>query len=279
VDNYVEKRVENRRFSAKVAFRDTLLAMDCPKAAVFDLDDTLAESFKPPRPEMTARLKQVLEIMPVAIMTGRDFARIEPNFLPDLVENSRTDRFFLFTESTTLCFQYSGSAWTETYAFKLTDEERAIIRAAIEQSVEETHVLDGLPCFGDRILEKHAQTAYAMLGIQVPSELKYTWDPGNVRRKLLQTAVAQKLPDFEVLLGGATSIDVTKKGMEKSYGVRWLSEKLGIPPQEMLYIGDALTEGGNDFVVIPTGIQTRQTIGPEETLGIIDELLASCSAK
>jgi hypothetical protein len=42
----------------------------------------------------------------------------------------------------------------------------------------------------------------------------------------------------------------------------------------MLYIGDALFPGGNDEVVKETGIETRQTSGPEETARIIRELLA-----
>ena len=81
------------------------------------------------------------------------------------------------------------------------------------------------------------------------------------------------MPDVEVLIGGMTTIDVTKKGIDKSYGVLWLSKHLNIPVAEMLYVGDALYPGGNDAVVIPTGIQTHITSGPGETTLIIDRLL------
>jgi phosphomannomutase len=251
--------------------------MECPRAAVFDLDDTLAESFEAPRPEMIGRLKRLLDAMPVAIITGRDFGRIEPGFLPELVAKSRTDRLFVFAESSTICCMWNSGAWTEIYGFELTPAERAAIREGLEASIVETHILDGLPRFGEQFVEKRAQTAFAMLGLGVPTDLKYSWDPGNEKRETLRQAVAEKLPDFEVLLGGATSIDVTKKGMNKSYGIRWLSERLDIPPSEMCYVGDALFEGGNDFVVIPTGIVTRSVSGPKETLHVIDELLAACS--
>jgi hypothetical protein len=45
----------------------------------------------------------------------------------------------------------------------------------------------------------------------------------------------------------------------------------------MLYVGDALYPGGNDEVVILTGVQTRAVANPTETETIIDEILAACS--
>jgi len=82
------------------------------------------------------------------------------------------------------------------------------------------------------------------------------------------------VPDVEVRIGGMTTIDITKKGISKAYGVTWLSKHLDIPTSKMLYIGDALYPGGNDEVVIPTGIQTRSTSGPAETEKILEELVA-----
>ncbi len=249
--------------------------MNRPKACLFDLDETLAESFKPPKPEMTAKVKKLLDFVPVGVITGRTFSWIEPDFLPHLVDSRNIDHLYIFPESSTQCFQWNGSAWNELYAFAIGEVERTRIRKAIEDSVEETGTLKDLPQFGSRFLDKTAMISFACLGYQVPSDMKYTWDPGNKRRKILQAAISQKLPDLEVALGGATTIDVTERGQNKTRGVVWLSEHLRIPPQEMFYVGDALYEGGNDQVVISTGIQTKQTSGPEETLSILDGLLAS----
>jgi hypothetical protein len=38
-------------------------------------------------------------------------------------------------------------------------------------------------------------------------------------------------------MGGATSIDVTKPGIDKAYGIRKLRDVLGISLQEMIYVG------------------------------------------
>lgn len=249
--------------------------MERPRAALFDLDETLAESFKPPQPEMIVRLKKLLDVVPVAVITGRTFSWIEPDFLPRMIDSPHIDRFYVFPESSTQCFQWTGSFWNELYAFAMDEAQRARIKTAIEESVEETGALAGLPEFGPRFLNKTAMVSFACLGYQVPADMRYTWDPGNERRKLLQAAVSKRLPDLEVSLGGATTLDVTQKGQNKTRGVAWLSEHLHISPQEMFYVGDALYEGGNDHVVIATGIRTRQTSGPEETASILDELIAS----
>jgi HAD superfamily hydrolase (TIGR01484 family) len=265
-------------FSAKSRFRGRLSPMQRPKAAIFDLDETLAESFKPPVPEMVGRIRKLLEFMPVAIITGRTFSWIEPGFLPLLVDSPHIDRFFVFPESSAECLQWEAGSWKALYEFTISEEERERIRNAITESVAETKALEGLPHFGEQFIDKHGMVSFACLGYQVPADMKYSWDPGNARRKSLQDSIAGKLPDLQVSMGGATTIDVTEKGHDKSYGVTWLSERLQIPAAEMLYVGDALYEGGNDFVVIRTGIQTRQTKDPQETFSIIDELLASCTA-
>jgi phosphomannomutase len=69
------------------------------------------------------------------------------------------------------------------------------------------------------------------------------------------------IPEFSVRMGGATSIDVTKPGIDKAYGIRKLRDILGISLKEMIFIGDALFPGGNDYpakkrVLFPSGSRT-----------------------
>jgi HAD superfamily hydrolase (TIGR01484 family) len=248
----------------------------CPRAILFDLDDTLAESFETPSKEMIERVLRLLARVPVAIVTGRDFPWMARDFLPQIARSGLTDRFFVFPEGAAQCLQWDGTEWKELYGESLSEEDRERIQRAIVESAEETGVLVGLPVFGERFVQKRAMIAFAALGRDVPRDLKYSWDPDNTKRAALRDAIAAKLPEFDVLMGGATSTDITKKGVNKSYGVRWLAQHLSIPAAEMLYVGDALYPGGNDYVVIDTGIQTRSTKGPEETKKIIDELLIAC---
>ena len=51
---------------------------------------------------------------------------------------------------------------------------------------------------------------------------------------------------LDKLMGGGSSIDVTRPGVDKAYGIHKLQEVLGIPTKEMIFVGDALFPGGND---------------------------------
>ena len=48
------------------------------------------------------------------------------------------------------------------------------------------------------------------------------------------------IPEFTVPAWAArTSIDVTKFGIDKAYGIRKLRDTLGIALKEMIYVGDS----------------------------------------
>jgi len=73
-------------------------------------------------------------------------------------------------------------------------------------------------------------------------------------------------------IDGLTSIDVTKKGIDKAYGIRQVQKRLSIPIRKMAYVGDALYKGGNDFAVVKTGINTVQIADVEETKYLIRKI-------
>ena len=78
-------------------------------------------------------------------------------------------------------------------------------------------------------------------------------------------------------MGGATSIDVTKPGIDKAYGIRKLSDILGISLQEMIYIGDALFVGGNDYPAEQAGVVSICVRGPHETKSVTAAIIACLS--
>lgn len=248
--------------------------MEMPRAVLFDLDDTLAASFEAPKKPMVERLSLLLDHAPIAIITGREFSRVEPDFLPLLVPHALPDRFFVLAESSADSYAWDGAAWRSVVRVDLTDEERARIGDALAAALAKTRVLEGVQTFGTQMVNKRGLVAFSMLGVDVPADMRYTWDPQHERRRALQADLAVRLPEYDVFLGGATTIDITKHGVNKAAGVHWLAKRLDIEPAHMLYIGDALYPGGNDAVVKETGAMTRDTSGPDETLTIIDELLS-----
>lgn len=251
--------------------------MNCPRAAFFDLDDTLAESFHAPSPETLAGLSRLLENMPVSIITGATFQRMESQFLSQLETHPNVDRLYIFPTSSAQGYSYIQGKWQPLYDLALTEEERLRIKKTILETVDGIQELKDITHYGEQMVDKGSQIAYTPVGVEASKDAKDSWDIDGSKRQLLWKALKQLLPEFEVLMGGVTTIDITRKEVNKSYGVLWLSKELGIPPSEMLYVGDALYPGGNDAVVIPTGIQVLSVAGPAETQKIIEDLLSACN--
>ncbi len=251
--------------------------MQCPRAVFFDLDDTLAESFHAPSPEALAGLRKLLESIPVSIITGATFQRMESQFLSELETHPDFGRLYIFPTSSAQGYTYSQGKWQPLYDLALTEEERSRIKKAVLEAVDSIEEFKDIPHYGEQMVDKGSQIAYTPVGIDAPKDVKDSWDTDGSKRQSLWKALKKSLPEFEVLVGGVTTIDITRKNVNKSYGVLWLSKELDIPPSEMLYVGDALYPDGNDAVVIPTGIQVRSVTGPDETQTIINELVEVCS--
>ncbi|MDR2457111.1 MAG: HAD hydrolase family protein, partial [Clostridiales Family XIII bacterium] len=79
---------------------------------------------------------------------------------------------------------------------------------------------------------------------------------------------------LEIHYGGATSIDITLPGINKAYGMNKLIELTGIKKEEILFIGDKLQEGGNDFPVKKMGIETIEVRDWQDTAYIIQGILS-----
>lgn len=103
---------------------------------------------------------------------------------------------------------------------------------------------------------------------------KEKWDPDFAKRKEIKAILDRLIPDYSVRLGGSTSIDVTKAGIDKAYGIRKLEEMLNILPGEMIFIGDALFPGGNDYPAKQAGVQCIAVNCPDDTKRVIETILA-----
>ena len=102
------------------------------------------------------------------------------------------------------------------------------------------------------------------------------WDPEFTRRKKMKTILDGLIPDFSVRLGGSTSIDVTKPGIDKAYGIKKLRDVLAISIEEMIFIGDALFPGGNDYPAEQAGVVSIRVRDPHETKRVIEAIIACC---
>lgn len=246
-----------------------------PKALVFDLDGTLAESKQRVDADMGLLLGDLLSHVPVAIMSGAGFQQFERQFFPALPLAVALNRLYIFPDNAAQCFVHRQGQWHAQYDQAFSPAERERILAALNEALGEVGLREvPVRVWGERIEDRGAEIAFSPLGQQAPLTEKQAWhEAHDDLRKRLHELLLAKLPDFANAMGGLTTIDITRKGIDKAYGVRRLSELTGISLAEMLYVGDALEEGGNDAVVIATGIPTHQVFGPEETGALIRDLL------
>jgi phosphomannomutase len=127
------------------------------------------------------------------------------------------------------------------------------------------------------IEDRGSQITFSALGQQAPLEEKKKWEPGFAKRKKIKAILDPLIPGYSVRLGGATSVDVTKPGIDKAYGIRKLRDVLGISLREMIFIGDALFAGGNDYPAEQAGVVSVCVRGPHETKRVIQTAIACLS--
>ena len=246
-----------------------------PKLVAFDLDGTLAESKQRMSSEMGELLAQLLKKMPIAVMSGAGFPQFERQFFPAFPSDADFTNLYLFPDNAAQCFVYRAGSWKPQYDNAFTPAEREHVLKVLDEALVETGMHDvPIRVWGERIEDRGAEIVFSGLGQEAPPEEKRKWDPTREKRKPLYDALIKKLPEFAIGLNAMTSIDITRKGITKAYGIRRLAELSGAAIAEMLYVGDALDEGGNDAVVKETGVQTHAVFGPEETAGLINTFLA-----
>lgn len=246
-----------------------------PKLVAFDLDGTLAESKERMTAQMGELLSELMNKMPVAIMSGAGFPQFEKQFLPGMPVDSKFANLYLFPDNAAQCFTYVGDHWQPFYNNAFTKLEREHIIEALNKTLSEVGLASApVRVWGERVEDRGAEIAFSPLGQQAPLEAKQEWhDAHDDLRKKLRETLAQHLPDFAVSSGGLTTIDITRKGITKAYGIKKLVELTEISVSEMLYVGDALKEGGNDAVVKESGVQTHEVFGPEETAALITTIV------
>jgi len=242
------------------------------KLFVFDLDGTLAESKSPLGPEIAELLHELLGVMKVAVISGGRWTQFETQLLAQLPNQDHFENLFLLPTCGAKFYHYVGQ-WSEVYSEDLSNEERQEIISALQWARNESGIkVDRV--WGQTIEDRGSQITLSMLGQEAPLAVKQEWDPDFAKRKKIVLILKPLLPNFDINLGGSTSIDVTKPGIDKAYGIGKLRDQLGISLKEMLFAGDAIFIGGNDYPVQAAGVDSILVRDPKETARVIQTAIA-----
>ena len=242
------------------------------KLFVFDLDGTLAPSKSPLGSDVAALLHDLLGVMKVAVISGGDWSQFQKQLLANLPDDERLKDLYLLPTCGTQFYEYVGH-WSKVYSEDLSDEERARIIKALEDAYEQSGTkVDKI--WGEAIEDRGSQITLSVLGQEAPLEEKAKWDPDFAKRTKIIAILQPMLPEFAIHMGGTTSIDVTKPGIDKAYGIAKLRDQLSIPVKEMLFAGDAIFPGGNDYPAQEAGVDSIMVRDPWETARVIQTVIA-----
>jgi phosphomannomutase len=242
------------------------------KLIVFDLDGTLAESKASLDAEMATLLRALLSIVKVAVISGGDWPQFEKQVLSNLPNDERLKNLSILPTCGTKFFQYAGD-WKKIYSEDFTADEKEKIVSSLKKALGVTG-FKVEKVWGETIEDRGSQITFSALGQQAPLEEKDKWDPDFTKWKKIKAILDTFIPEFSVRMGGATSIDVTKPGIDKAYGIRKLRDLLGISLKEMIFIGDALFVGGNDYPAEEAGVVSIPVRGPNETKRVTEAIIA-----
>ncbi|PIR68475.1 HAD family hydrolase [Candidatus Nomurabacteria bacterium CG10_big_fil_rev_8_21_14_0_10_35_16] len=245
---------------------------------IFDLDGTLVKSKSDIDSEMATLLSSLLEVKKVAIISGGTYSQIEKSLLLKLnCESSLFYNLFIFPTCATSFYKYVIGDWENIYTEEIESERREGIIKALKESLTEAGYKKPEHFYGEIIEDRKTQITFSGLGQNAPLGEKLRWDPDHILRDKIILAFGKRISDFDAKIGGSTSIDINQKGIDKTYGIRQIEKNLNIPVKRMLFIGDALFVGGNDYPVISTDIDIISVDNPEETKRFIKEIIFSNS--
>jgi phosphomannomutase len=243
------------------------------RVVAFDLDDTLTVSKSKIDPRMARLLEQLLTRLDVCIISGGKFAQFETQVLRYIhAPSNELSRLHIMPTCGTRYYTWQDGSWHLNYAEDLSENEKSHIVAILTEGAKKLGLWES-KTWGDIIEDRGSQITYSALGQAAPVDAKYGWDPDGSKKRKLRDYAAEYLPDLEVRVGGSTSVDVTRKGIDKAYGIGKLLNRLKISPEQLLFIGDRLVEGGNDYPVIALGVRWVEVGRWQDTADYMESFL------
>jgi len=252
------------------------------KLIAFDLDGTLAPS-KSPLPERISEvLGELLNNFQVCVISGGDFKQFNKQLLSNLkLDDSQLSRLHLMPTCGTkyYTFDKSENNWKKLYSEDIPEEDKRRIKIALIKALDEYGYKED-KIYGELVEDRESQLTLSTLGQDVVDmlgekgvEMKENWDKDNKKKNNIRNYASNIVTDYEFKVGGLTSIDVTKPGIDKAYGMKKLMEHLELEKKDILFIGDRLMEGGNDYPVKAMGIDSIEISDWHQTAVAVNAII------
>lgn len=248
------------------------------RAYAFDIDGTLTHSKSRLTHDVALRIQALLQTYPVALITGGNSQQIFDSIVEVLVTLPvNLFNLHIYPLSGAECYRYEKSpqgvaGWRCVQREEIPPHERQHISREIRWTAKSL----GLwieNTWGDPIEDRLCQVTYSAWGQDAPLEIKRIWDTDGQKKLRLRDALAARLPEYSIRVGGLTSIDVNLSHVNKGKAVQTFAQVIGVQPNQVMFIGDQLKHGGNDYPVLATGACCIPVQSVEDTIRVIDSIL------
>jgi phosphomannomutase len=245
------------------------------KIIAFDVDGTLTVSKTLITDSMADLIKKLIKEKKVISIAGGSFHQLESQFLPPFLNDSSMlpfiKNFTLLPTSGSQRYEFNekDTKWEMTDKESMPAEaKKRAVKLLEEVIVDPQYEIPPNP-FGKIIEDRDTQITFTPNGQQAPVALKMAFDPDRKKREKIVAMLEPKLPELTILINGTSSIDLLPKGFNKAVGLMRYLKKIGFEKSDLIFIGDGLFPGGNDYSVFEAGFETIAVKNPEETENII----------
>ncbi|MCX5693725.1 MAG: HAD-IA family hydrolase, partial [Candidatus Omnitrophica bacterium] len=193
------------------------------------------------------------------------------------------NNLYIMPDTGTKVFEYNElvEEYVSKFEFCLETRVRNEIRKVLTEVVKEFKLVElakkyrgeGLYPEEEFIEDRGTQIVLQVIGKHASLKEKgdyYHFCLGNDRKKIIEF-INKRLRDEGVVvnirLGGRTSIDIVDEGIDKGYGID-MAGKLGILPNNIVYIADWFGDEGDDTSVGNKGIGLVICVGDKQQEGL-----------
>ncbi len=245
------------------------------KIIVFDIDGTITKSKMPIDKEMATLLSTLLLKKTVVLVSGEKFLLFKKLIVSKLQNTpSVLKNLVLLPTNAAMCYVYKRGKWVRLYNLKISKKEEKEILKQFHGALKRAGFIPPAHIYGKTIEYRGTEVVFSALGQNAPLSKKTKWNKTHDTRKKIKNILEKNLSGFDAKIAGLTSIDVIREGIDKAYGVRRVKKYFHARTKDMLFVGDMIIPGGNDYPVVKTGVEWIRVGSPKETKKLIKSLIS-----
>lgn len=225
------------------------------------------------QPDMIELFKNLLSKYKVWVISWGWYGQFKKQIV-DHIWNDKNllKNLYLCPTCSTKMYLYKDSWFEEIYSMDLTIEEKDYIKNTLRTAISELK-LQPEQVWWETIDDRDTQISYVILWVDAPHSAKYVWDTDFSKRKAIIEKVKDKFENFDILAAGTTTIDITRKWVNKAYWIRKLSEVSWVDLNEIIFVWDAIFPGGNDYPPLEIWVTCKRVFSVDDTKKYIETLI------